>query len=57
MVARGAPLGARAAGRAAAVSLLEGLAYAGNPLAFTNAAVQPKRTVFRWIADSNVDWG
>ncbi|HET7747425.1 MAG TPA: hypothetical protein VFM29_09005, partial [Vicinamibacteria bacterium] len=49
--------GARAAAAVAAVSLIEGLAYAGNPLAFTSAAVQPKRSVFRWLADSNLDWG
>jgi 4-amino-4-deoxy-L-arabinose transferase-like glycosyltransferase len=40
-----------------AVSLAEDLFYAGNPLAFTNAAVQPKRLVYRLTADSNLDWG
>jgi hypothetical protein len=35
----------------------ENLAYAGNPLAFTNAAVQPKRLAYRLVADSNIDWG
>jgi 4-amino-4-deoxy-L-arabinose transferase-like glycosyltransferase len=38
-------------------SLAENAAYLGNPLSFTNVAVQPKRDVYRWIADSNVDWG
>jgi hypothetical protein len=38
-------------------SLVEAAAYFGNPLSFTNAAVWPKRRVFRLIADSNVDWG
>jgi hypothetical protein len=38
-------------------ALLEGLPYLGNPLAFTNAAVQPKATVYRLMADSNLDWG
>jgi hypothetical protein len=40
-----------------AVSLAENVAYLGNPLAFTNAAVQPKRLAFRLLADSNIDWG
>jgi hypothetical protein len=35
----------------------ENAVYLGNHLAFTNAVVQPKRHVFRWIGDSNVDWG
>ena len=48
---------APAAALAIAVTLLETAPYAGNPLSFTNAAVQPKRLVFRVLADSNVDWG
>jgi 4-amino-4-deoxy-L-arabinose transferase-like glycosyltransferase len=40
-----------------AVALGESLFYLGNPLAFTNAAVQPKRLVYRLTADSNLDWG
>jgi 4-amino-4-deoxy-L-arabinose transferase-like glycosyltransferase len=40
-----------------AVALGENLFYLGNPLAFTNAAVQPKRLVYRLTADSNLDWG
>jgi hypothetical protein len=40
-----------------AVALLENGLYFGNPLAFTNAAVWPKRQAFRLIADSNLDWG
>lgn len=39
------------------LALAEGAGYAGNPLSFTNAAVWPKRQVFRLITDSNVDWG
>lgn len=41
----------------AAVALLENAAYFGNPLAFTNAAVWPKRLAYRVVADSNIDWG
>jgi hypothetical protein len=40
-----------------ASALLEGAAYLGNPLSFTNAAVWPKSAVFRLMADSNLDWG
>ncbi len=39
------------------VGAAENLLYLGNPLSFTNAAVQPKAMVYRLIADSNVDWG
>lgn len=39
------------------VALAENLAYLGNPLSFTNAALQPKRRAFRLLADSNIDWG
>ncbi len=39
------------------VSAAENAAYLGDPLAFTNLAVQPKRLAFRLIADSNIDWG
>jgi hypothetical protein len=42
---------------AALLALLENGLYLGNPLSFTNAAVWPKRQVFRLTADSNVDWG
>jgi hypothetical protein len=38
-------------------SVVETAANFGNPLSFTNAAVWPKRRVFRLIADSSVDWG
>ena len=38
-------------------TLAESAAYLGNPLSFTNAAVWPKRQVFRLVADSSVDWG
>jgi 4-amino-4-deoxy-L-arabinose transferase-like glycosyltransferase len=42
---------------AAVVALAENAAYFGNPLAFTNAAVWPKRLAYRVVADSNIDWG
>lgn len=45
------------AGVVAAVALVENAVYAGNPLSFTNAAVQPKRLAYRLVADSNLDWG
>jgi dolichyl-phosphate-mannose-protein mannosyltransferase len=41
----------------AVAALAENAAYLGNPLAFTNAAVQPKRLAYRLVADSNIDWG
>lgn len=49
-------------GTAAAIALVclvlvETLPYAGNPLAFTNSLVWPKKNAYRWIADSNIDWG
>jgi 4-amino-4-deoxy-L-arabinose transferase-like glycosyltransferase len=40
-----------------ALAAAENAMYFGNPLAFTNAAVWPKKNVYRLIADSNVDWG
>lgn len=46
-----------AAALVAAFAIAENAAYAGNPLSFTNAAVQPKRLAYRLIADSNIDWG
>jgi len=49
---------ARIAGAAVvAVALCENLLYWGNPLAFTNAAVWPKRSVWRLMAGSDVDYG
>jgi len=39
------------------VSLAEDVVYVGDPLAFTNLAVQPKRLAYRLLADSNIDWG
>jgi hypothetical protein len=45
------------AGIVLAVTIAENLAYLGNPLSFTNAAVWPKRMAYRLIADSNIDWG
>lgn len=41
----------------AGVSLVETALYFGNPLSFTNLAVQPKRLAYRLVADSNIDWG
>jgi len=38
-------------------SVAENAAYLGNPLSFTNVAVQPKRDAYRLLADSNIDWG
>lgn len=40
-----------------ASAVAETAPYAGDPLAFTNALVQPKRLAYRWLADSNIDWG
>jgi len=40
-----------------AVSVATAVPYWGNPLAYTNELVQPKREAFRWVADSNLDWG
>jgi 4-amino-4-deoxy-L-arabinose transferase-like glycosyltransferase len=39
------------------VAVAENATYAGNPLSFSNAAVWPKKQVFRLMADSNLDWG
>jgi hypothetical protein len=39
------------------VALAESLYYWGNPLAFTHAGIWPKRSVWRLMADSNVDYG
>jgi len=39
------------------LAVAENAMYAGNPLAFSNAAVWPKRDAFRLMADSNLDWG
>ena len=38
-------------------AVAENVAYLGNPLSFTNVAVQPKRLAYRLLADSNIDWG
>jgi hypothetical protein len=40
-----------------ALTLAETLPYGSDPIAFTNAIVRPKRDAFRYLADSNVDWG
>jgi 4-amino-4-deoxy-L-arabinose transferase-like glycosyltransferase len=44
-------------GAVVVTALAENAAYLGNPLSFTNAAVQPKRLAYRLLADSNIDWG
>jgi hypothetical protein len=44
-------------GAALALALLENAFYLGNPLSFSNAAVWPKRQVFRLITDANVEQG
>jgi hypothetical protein len=64
-IAAGAGLAVLPARRAARIggaavvllALLENALYWGNPLAFSNAAVWPKRAAFRLMADSNLDWG
>ncbi len=38
-------------------ALAENLPYLGNHLAFTNAAVWPKREAYRLLNNSNLDWG
>jgi hypothetical protein len=45
------------AGAVVVTALAENAVYLGNPLSFTNAAVQPKRLAYRLLADSNIDWG
>jgi hypothetical protein len=40
-----------------ALTLLETGYYFGNQLSFTNLVILPKKSAYRWIADSNVDWG
>ena len=51
------PLWTAMAGAVVVTALAENAAYLGNPLSFTNAAVQPKRLAYRLLADSNIDWG
>jgi hypothetical protein len=46
-----------AAMTAVAVAFLENAMYWGNPFAFTNAAVWPKRSAWRLMADSSLDYG
>jgi hypothetical protein len=41
----------------AVAATAENVMYLGNHLAFTNAAVWPKRQVFRLLTNANVDWG
>ncbi|HEU0094216.1 MAG TPA: glycosyltransferase family 39 protein [Vicinamibacteria bacterium] len=57
-----APLVATARGRLGVVvvalaALAENVPYLGNHLAFTNAAVWPKREAFRLLTNANIDWG
>jgi 4-amino-4-deoxy-L-arabinose transferase-like glycosyltransferase len=42
---------------AVALALLETGYYFGNQLSFTNLVILPKKSAYRWIADSNIDWG
>jgi 4-amino-4-deoxy-L-arabinose transferase-like glycosyltransferase len=51
------PLWTAMGGVVVVTALAENAAYLGNPLSFTNAAVQPKRLAYRLLADSNIDWG
>jgi hypothetical protein len=53
---------ATARGQAAVVvvalaALAENVPYLGNHLAFTNAAVWPKREAYRLLTNANIDWG
>ncbi len=41
----------------ALLSLVETVRYREHPLAFTNAIVGDERLAFRYVADSNLDWG
>ena len=41
----------------ALLTLAETVRYRAHPLAFTNAIVSDKRLAFRYVADSNLDWG
>ncbi|PYQ54107.1 MAG: hypothetical protein DMF78_07260 [Acidobacteria bacterium] len=41
----------------ALTAVAENALYVGNHLAFTSAAVWPKREVFRLLTNANVDWG
>jgi hypothetical protein len=57
-----APLVATARGRTGVVivalaALAENVPYLGNHLAFTNAAVWPKREAYRLLTNANIDWG
>jgi 4-amino-4-deoxy-L-arabinose transferase-like glycosyltransferase len=57
-----APLALTARGRVGVVvvalaALAENVPYLGNHLAFTNAAVWPKREAFRLLTNANIDWG
>jgi hypothetical protein len=40
-----------------ASSIAEQAGYLGNPIAFTNVAVEPKRDVYRLMDNANVAWG
>ena len=41
----------------AILALAETVPFRAHPLAFTNAIVSDKRLAFRYLADSNLDWG
>jgi hypothetical protein len=49
--------GAILVGAVVTLALLETSGYFGNQLSFTNLVILPKKSAYRWIADSNVDWG
>jgi hypothetical protein len=44
-------------GAVVTLALLETGGYFGNQLSFTNLVILPKKSAYRWIADSNVGWG
>jgi hypothetical protein len=55
--AQSAGRGAILVGAVVALALLETGGYFGNQLSFTNLVILPKKSAYRWIADSNVYWG
>jgi 4-amino-4-deoxy-L-arabinose transferase-like glycosyltransferase len=55
--AQSSPQGPLLVGAVVTLALLETGYYVGNQLSFTNLVILPKKAAYRWIADSNVDWG
>jgi 4-amino-4-deoxy-L-arabinose transferase-like glycosyltransferase len=39
------------------LALIEMGGYFGNQLSYTNLVILPKKSAYRWIADSNIAWG